>query len=194
MDLKWKWNRHNWTSSFNLTKNFWENTQIFLVIFNWKLSIYPDSLSRSITVHIIKAWGPVNWTLIHRTAAEPFVLSNKFILHKSTVIYKTFVKKFILETVHKYNKWRLKPCQAYNERQQYYNQCSRLCPDVADKGSLRVKLKVKQSHFRPGQTLRFPGIWYSYTARQTPNESGKIYQPYTLAAIIPGNIHGTNFC
>jgi len=57
-----------------------------------------------------------------------------------------------------------------------------------------IQVKVKQSHYRPGQALMLPGGWDSLL-RQSALEGGRVVSPTRPRRLYPpGNFPGTHFC
>ena len=48
-----------------------------------------------------------------------------------------------------------------------------------------LKIKVKLSHYMPGQTLRVPGCCVSQTSRQSPHDGGEVFSHRHWPPLLP---------
>jgi len=59
---------------------------------------------------------------------------------------------------------------------------------------IKVKVKVKQSHYRPGQAQKVPRKLRFPDFMTTAQDGGKVVSPTHQPPLPPGNTPGTHFC
>jgi hypothetical protein len=67
------------------------------------------------------------------------------------------------------------------------------CGNRAKKTNLNGQVKAKQSHYRPGQTLKVPVGWDSQISRQSAHGGGKVVSPMHRPTLHPRNYSWYSF-
>jgi hypothetical protein len=98
---------------------------------------------------------------------------------------KEFIQQVLNRIVQNYYKITECPLKIHGEKN--------LIPITNQCFSDNIFIDVKQSPYRPWQTLRVPRGWGSKISRQSAHECRKVASPTHRPTLPPGNIPGTHF-